>query len=154
VKGEPVRFAGAFEHLVEAGALVAVEFFRSLEHEMLQQVRRPRGPGHLVAGAHVMRDHECRDRRELLRQKQDAQAVGIEFVFHNVIRGADEGEAIGPRRGALCGEDGIGQQGDKELGRELHPGPFVWTPWCWGMQQPGDRNAALPWAEQRPAQQE
>ena len=67
--------ADALEHLIEAHALAAVEFLRAFEHEVLEQVRRARRPGHFIARADMVGDHESHHRCGFFRQQQNAEAV-------------------------------------------------------------------------------
>ena len=68
--------AERLEHGRDRGALGALELGRALEHQVLEQVRRARVAHRLVAAAHVVDDRERRDRRDAVREQEDAQPVG------------------------------------------------------------------------------
>ena len=76
----------------------------ALEHQMFEQVGGARGPGDLVARAHVISDLETSNRCGMVGFDQDLQAVGVEPIFVDAANRLHERESGHARRGPHRGE--------------------------------------------------
>src|SRR5579875_1420474 len=84
VGGGVKRAAGAF-HVFEVLGLADV--LRALEHHVLEQVSET-GPAFLlVAGSHVVDDHQCRHRHRVILGEDDTQPVGQREVLGHRDKG-------------------------------------------------------------------
>jgi len=116
--GGVVEGADAFEELVDAVALLAVEVLGALEHEVLEEVGGAGGAGDLVARADAVGDHEGDNGRGVFGEDEHLEAVGVEGVFGDASEGFDGGEAFGGLGGRSVGrEEGAGGENAEDGGQ-------------------------------------
>ena len=122
-------------HRVEAAAVVRMEVFRALEHQMLEQMGRTRRPRHFMTRTNPIRDHEGQHRRRVVLEQQHVEIVDGHPVLGDTPKGLDEREPLGRRFRRLNGaddrEEGETKQGTEKafhgegVGRHHEPDPLM-----------------------------